>query len=53
MCGQGEVTTVAEDRYIAHPLEPAFNPSGVPMTLCYDCRIGSAELLQQRCAQEK
>jgi hypothetical protein len=26
-------------------LEPAFNPSGEPMTLCRDCRIGSAELL--------
>lgn len=26
-------------------LEPAFNPSGAPMTLCRDCRIGSAELL--------
>ncbi len=26
-------------------LEPAFNPSGVPMTLCRDCRIGSAECL--------
>jgi len=26
-------------------LEPAFNPSGHPMTLCRDCRIGSAELL--------
>jgi len=32
-------------------LEPAFNPSGEPMTLCYDCRIGSAELLaDQRAA---
>ena len=26
-------------------LEPAFNPSGKPMTLCQDCRIGSAESL--------
>jgi hypothetical protein len=26
-------------------LEPAFNPSGEPKTLCQDCRIGSAELL--------
>jgi hypothetical protein len=26
-------------------LEPAFNPSGEPMTLCRNCRIGSAELL--------
>lgn len=25
--------------------EPAFNLSGQPMTLCRDCRIGSAELL--------
>jgi hypothetical protein len=26
-------------------LEPGFNPSGKPKTLCYDCRIGSAEIL--------
>jgi len=26
-------------------LEPAFDPSGQPKTLCRDCRIGSAELL--------
>ena len=26
-------------------LEPAFNPSGHPMTLCRDCRMGSAEIL--------
>jgi hypothetical protein len=26
-------------------LEAAFNPSGQPMTLCFDCRIGSAEIL--------
>jgi hypothetical protein len=26
-------------------LEPAFDPSGKPKTLCRDCRIGSAELL--------
>ena len=26
-------------------LEPAFNPAGEPKTLCYDCRIGSAEIL--------
>jgi hypothetical protein len=26
-------------------LEPAFNPSGQPKTLCRDCRIGSAEIL--------
>jgi hypothetical protein len=25
-------------------LEPAFNPSGQPMTLCRPCRIGSAEV---------
>jgi len=29
-------------------LEPAFNPSGEPMTLCRDCRIGSAELLAEQ-----
>jgi hypothetical protein len=29
-------------------LEPAFNPSGKPKTLCRACRIGSAELLQDR-----
>jgi hypothetical protein len=28
-------------------LEPAFNPSGKPMTLCRDCRIGSAEPLDE------
>jgi hypothetical protein len=29
-------------------LEPAFDPSGEPKTLCRDCRIGSAELLADR-----
>jgi hypothetical protein len=29
-------------------LEPALNPSGHPMTLCYLCRVGSAELIQER-----
>jgi hypothetical protein len=29
-------------------LEPAFDPSGEPKTLCLDCRIGSAELLADR-----
>ena len=29
-------------------LEPAFNPSGVRSTLCYMCRLGSAELLHER-----
>jgi hypothetical protein len=29
------------------PLEAAFNPSGKPMTLCRDCRMGSAELLHE------
>jgi hypothetical protein len=29
-------------------LEPAFNPSGQPKTLCRDCRIGSAELLANK-----
>jgi hypothetical protein len=31
----------------AAPLEPAFDPSGRPKTLCRKCRIGSAELLAQ------
>jgi hypothetical protein len=38
MCGNSDAT---------NELEPAFNPSGVPMTLCRDCRIGSAELLAE------
>jgi hypothetical protein len=29
----------------AAPLEPAFDPSGQPKTLCRKCRIGSAEVL--------
>jgi hypothetical protein len=38
MCGASD--------FQPHPeLEPAFNPSGEPKTLCRDCRIGSAELL--------
>jgi hypothetical protein len=38
MCGAND--------FQPHPeLEPAFNPSGQPKTLCRDCRIGSAELL--------
>lgn len=32
----------------AAPLEPAFDPSGTPKTLCCGCRIGSAELLEAR-----
>jgi hypothetical protein len=32
-------------------LEPAFDPSGKPKTLCRDCRIGSAELLAARRGQ--
>jgi len=32
-------------------LEPAFNPAGKPMTLCYACRIGSAESLAQHYPQ--
>jgi hypothetical protein len=30
------------------PLEPAFDPSGKAKTLCYHCRIGSAELIVER-----
>lgn len=29
-------------------LEPAFDPSGKPKTLCRECRIGSAELREAR-----
>jgi hypothetical protein len=29
-------------------LEPAFDPSGQPKTLCRECRIGSAELLANK-----
>lgn len=29
-------------------LEPAFDPSGQPKTLCQECRIGSAELLANK-----
>ena len=32
----------------ADRLEAAFDPSGNAKTLCYDCRIGSAELLQSK-----
>lgn len=39
MCGAVEHKTKAAR------LEPAFDPSGQAKTLCFDCRIGSAELL--------
>ena len=29
-------------------LEPAFNPSGQPKTLCRECRIGSAEVRESK-----
>ena len=29
-------------------LEPAFTPDDKPAILCFDCRIGSAELLHDR-----
>lgn len=32
-------------------LEPAFNVGGKPRTLCYECRIGSAELLSEQRAE--
>ena len=32
----------------AKPLEPAFDPSGQPKTLCRECRIGSAEVLDTK-----
>lgn len=41
MCGSRGIGTSRE-------LEPAFNPSGQAMTLCRDCRIGSAELLHTK-----
>ena len=44
MCG---VTALAAGR-VGVLLEPAFDPSGQPKTLCRDCRIGSAELLADR-----
>jgi hypothetical protein len=44
MCG---VTALAAGR-VGVLLEPAFDPSGQPKTLCQDCRIGSAELLADR-----
>jgi hypothetical protein len=42
MCGAQDTAT------LSHRLEPAFDPSGQPKTLCRDCRIGSAELLADR-----
>jgi hypothetical protein len=44
MCGATEAKARNHDDGTA-ALEPAFNPSGKPKTLCRDCRIGSAELL--------
>ncbi|SRR6266480_2743545 len=44
MCG---VTALAAGR-VGVLLEPAFDLSGQPKTLCRDCRIGSAELLADR-----
>ena len=46
MCGVSEHTLskAARDKFL--PLEPAFNPAGIPKTLCRDCRIGSAELIR-------
>ncbi len=42
MCGANYKSS---DHANGRSLEAAFNPSGKPMTLCRDCRIGSAELL--------
>jgi len=42
MCG------ATNRRKEAKPLKPAFDPSGQPKTLCRECRIGSAELLESR-----
>ena len=41
MCG-------ARKRKSRQYLEPAFNPDGLPMTLCRHCRIGSSELIVER-----
>src|ERR1700739_984889 len=48
MCGVSERHVSSVVRDIVMPLEPAFNPSGQPKTLCRDCRIGSAELIRER-----
>lgn len=50
MCGatNKKPKSVLEHHKDEFQLEPAFNPSGQPMTLCRDCRIGSAELLASR-----
>lgn len=50
MCGatNKKPKSVLEHHKNEFQLEPAFNPSGQPMTLCRDCRIGSAELLATR-----
>ena len=37
MCGVSDL--------FSETLEPSFDPSGEPKTLCEECRIGSAELL--------
>ncbi len=52
MCGatNKKPKSVLEHHKDEFQLEPAFNPSGQPMTLCRDCRIGSAELLADRYA---
>jgi hypothetical protein len=50
MCGatNKKPKSVLEHHKDEFQLEPAFNPSGQRMTLCRDCRIGSAELLASR-----
>jgi hypothetical protein len=47
MCGDTEAKARNHDEGTA-ALEPAFNPSGEPKTLCRDCRIGSSELLEAK-----
>jgi hypothetical protein len=47
MCGRTERRRGAAQPESAH-VEPAFNPSGEPKTLCRDCRIGSSELLEAK-----
>lgn len=50
MCGRHPKgsTTSKERRGNKLRLEPAFDPHGRPKTLCYDCRIGSSELLAEQ-----
>lgn len=46
MCGAHPPGTI-DGRYSAARLEAAYDPNGQPKTLCYDCRIESAEILAE------